>query len=147
MRAGLAMWFVLTGSVSACAASHPALTVHLGDYGEHVTTSDRIRIDIHEGEAPVHAERTPVVDGRDFKSASFGSDSDGLPQISLCFTSRGRARFAQVVEGNMNRRLVFLIEGRLLMAPIIESAQAPECEIISGYVSQAEANALRRAIK
>ena len=98
------------------------------------------------GEAPLYAEIDPVLDDRDFSSARLSADSDGLPQLTLCFARQGRERFQRVAQGNVGRRLVFLIRGHLLFAPIIDSADVPECVTINGHVSPEDADALQRAI-
>lgn len=48
---------------------------------------------------------------------------------------------------NVNRRLVFLIRGKLLFAPVITSEDVPDCAKIDGIVSAAAAAALQQAIR
>jgi preprotein translocase subunit SecD len=130
---------------AACATDRRVLTVHLADYADKAS-SNRVRIEMPRGEAPLYAEPTPVLDERDFRSVSFGDTTDE-PTITLCFTSAGRDKFTRVVEHNIKRRLVFLVRGRLLLAPVIDSATVRECTTIQGYVSPSDADALRRAIQ
>ena len=127
-----------------CRRSGPVLTVHLADYGE---SPGRIRINMPQGEAPLYAEPTPVLDERDFTSVSFGRDRLGLPTLSLCFAPEGRDEYTRVVARNVKRRLVFLVRGKLLFAPQIASADVPACATIQGDVSAEDAAALRAAIR
>jgi preprotein translocase subunit SecD len=99
------------------------------------------------GEAPLYAEAAPVLDEHDFRSVSFARDQSGVPTLSLCFAPGSRVKFVRVVENNVNRRLVFLIRGKLLFAPVIDSEAVPECATIHGSVSDEDAAALRRAIR
>lgn len=130
--------------LTACAHHPRVLSIHLGDYADSQPT-DRIRIAMPSGEA-LYAEIDPVLEDRDFISARYGVGADGLPQVTLCFARQGRKRFQRVVQANVGRRLAFLIHGRLLFAPIIESTDVPECSTISGHVSQEDADALQRAL-
>ena len=132
--------------MTACAHHPSSLSIHLADYADN-QPANRIRVDMPAGEAPLYAETDPVLEDRDFSSARFSTDASGLPQLTLCFGREGRARFQSVVQANVGRRLVFLIRGRLLFAPVIDSADVPECAVINGHVSQEDADALQRAIK
>jgi preprotein translocase subunit SecD len=142
LRAQLFTAFLL----SACASRERVLTVHLADYTENRPQS-RFRVEMPGGEASLYAEATPVLDDRDFRSASFSQDGSGLPILRLCFSPTGREKFAQVAEKNVQRRLVFLIQGKLLFAPVIDSGTVPECAEIRGSVSAEQAAALRHALR
>jgi len=99
------------------------------------------------GEAPLYAEATSVLDERDFKDASFARAESGQPLLRLCFAPEGRAKFVHVAEQNLHRRLVFLIHGKLLFAPVIDSATTPECLEVTGWVTAEDAETLQRAIR
>jgi preprotein translocase subunit SecD len=130
----------------SCAHHDHVLTVHLADYSDS-PPAGRIRVDVPGGEAPLYAEATPVLDDRDFRSASYGRDADGLPMLTLCFAGDSRAKFTRIVERNVHRRLVFLVRRKLLLAPIIDSGAVPQCATIQGFVSEEDAAALQRAIR
>jgi preprotein translocase subunit SecD len=130
----------------ACGGRERVLTVHLADYSDNPSPG-RIRVEMPRGEAPLYAEAAPVLDDRDFNSASFSTDDSGLPVVRLCFAPGGRNKFTHVVERNVHRRLVFLVRGKLLLAPVIDSGVVQECESISGWVSADDAAALKRAIR
>jgi hypothetical protein len=60
---------------AACTTDRRLLTVHLADYADKAS-SNRLRIEMPRGEAPLYAEPTPVLDERDFRSVSFGDTTD-----------------------------------------------------------------------
>lgn len=129
-----------------CAGGHRVLSVHLADYSDG-PAAGRIRVDMPQGEAPLYAEATPVLDERDFRSVSFARDQSGLPTLSLCFAPASRVKFTRVMKNNVHRRLVFLIRGKLLFAPVIDSEAVLECATVQGFVSEEDAAALQRAIR
>jgi preprotein translocase subunit SecD len=131
--------------LSGCASRPRALSVHVADYSDTPQQS-RIRVEMPSGEAPLYADPTSVLDERDFKSASFARDEFGQPLLRLCFASAGRPKFLHVAEQNTHKRLVFLVHGKVLFAPVIDSAAAPECLEISGVVTADQAATLQSAI-
>ena len=133
-------------AAAACSTDRRVLTVHVADYADKAP-ADRIRIEMSRGEAPLYAEPVPLLDERDFKSVSFSGAPAGEPTITLCFTAAGRDKFTHIVVGTVKRRLVFLIRGKLLFAPVIDSTAIPECGTVQGNVSASDADALRRAIR
>src|SRR4030095_14895191 len=130
----------------SCASRPKALSVHLADYSDR-PISDRLRVDMPNGEAPLYAETRAILDEDDFRSASFGHDASGQPQLRLCFAPRARDKFTSIAQRNLHRRLVFLVEGKLVFAPVIDSETAPECLEIRGALTPARAEVLRRAIR
>ena len=130
----------------SCANRQRALTVHLADYSD-TTPPSRVRVDMPNGEAALYADPASVLDDRDFTSVSFGQHDFGRALLRLCFAAQGRSRFVRVAQSNLRRRLVFLLRGKLLFAPVIESATPPECLEISGAVTPEEAAALQRVIR
>jgi len=67
--------------------------------------------------------------------------------LRLCFAPNGRERFISMAKQNLHRRLVFLVEGKLLFAPIIDSAEVAECLEIGGAITPEEAAVLERVIR
>jgi len=129
-----------------CASGGRALSVHVADYSD-TPPPGRFRVDMPSGEAPLYAEATPVLDDRDFKSASFAPDDSGQPVLRLCFAPESRPKFVHIAEQNVHRRLVFLAHGKVISAPVIDSAAAPECLEIGGTVTAEQAATLQRAIR
>jgi preprotein translocase subunit SecD len=142
IKTAIAVSFMLVG----CASRLRALSVHLADYSDR-PIPERLLINMPSGEAPLYAEARSVLDDHDFRSASFREDASGQQQLRLCFAPHGRERFISMAQQNLHRRLVFLVEGKLLFAPTIDSAAAPDCLEISGAVTPEEAATLERAIR
>ncbi len=61
------------------------------------------------------------------------------PFIELTFSEEASARFAQVTEENVGRRVGMIIDGELLSAPIIRAPITQGKAIIEGYFSWEEA--------
>ena len=95
---------------------------------------------------PLYMERDSKLDDRDFQSAAVGRDQIGAPMISLCFSPTGRDKFERLVNQNVTRWVIFLHEGKVLMAAKIMSGNTPECASIQGFVTAADAEAIQRAI-
>jgi hypothetical protein len=66
---------------------------------------------------------------------------------TLCFAHDGRSKLLEVAEHKLNWRLVDLIRGMLLFAPVITSDPIPQCATVNGAVSPADAEALQRVIR
>jgi preprotein translocase subunit SecD len=141
-RASLVVVSLLVG----CVDRGRALSVHLADYSD-APGQGRFRVHMPGGEAPLYAEARAVLDDRDFMSASFARNDSGQPVLRLCFAPDGRQKFVHVAEQNVHRRLVFLVRGNVLFAPVIDSATAPDCLDINGAVTPEEAAVLQRAIR
>ena len=121
------------------------LAVHVADYDG--ARPDALRIESQPGEAPLFADPTPILDERDFSSVSVAGSPDGLKTIRLCFKNEGRAKFGEAIRRNLGKRFVFLIRGKLLFAPIVDSSDVEECAVINGFVTDEDAAALKRAIQ
>ena len=143
VAAGILAFSVILGSC----ASHPkALSVHLADYHDKPMLN-RLRVDMPDGQAPLFAEIRSVLDDHDFRSVSLAEDELGLPVLRLCFSPNGREKYNSMAQQNLHRFLVFLVDGKLLIAPRIESASAQECLGIDGAVTPEQAATLKRAIR
>ena len=146
MRLRIRQLVVLALLLGGCAPRTRVLSVHLADYGDS-PPAGRFRVDMPRGESPLYAEPPTVLDERDFRSATFGHDASGLPELRLCFAPGGREKFNSLATHNLRRRLVFLVRGKLLFAPVIDAATAPECLQIAGAVTPEDAAALQRVIR
>jgi preprotein translocase subunit SecD len=146
MSTGARRYVVLVLLFVSCAGRGRTLSVHLADYSD-TSPPGRVRVDMAGGEAPLYAEATSVLDDRDFNRASFAQDDSGQPLLRLCFAPEGRSKFVHLAAQNVHRRLVFLVQGKLLFAPVIDSAVASECLEVRGAVTAEHAAALQRAIR
>lgn len=99
----------------------------------------------------LYVRKTALLDQTAVKSAKVVRDNMGKPQIDFQLTNAGRKRLAEVTRELIHKRLALVIDGRLYMAPVIQS------EINSGggnvahnfngqEFSDQEANALARKL-
>gem|GEM_PF-1902642 len=61
-----------------------------------------------------------LLDEGDVASASVITEEDGRRQIRVKFTESGTRKFAAITGSHHNRRVAFLFDGRVLMAPMIK---------------------------
>jgi preprotein translocase subunit SecD len=95
----------------------------------------------------LNVTRTPVLEDSAVKAATVGVDeTTGKPQIEVTFTEQGRKQFAEMTKANLNRRLAILVNGKVLIAPVIRTEIAGGQAIITGNFSNAEAQQLADAI-
>jgi preprotein translocase subunit SecD len=147
MRISIVAGILACATIFGSCAGHPkGLSVHLADYSDQ-SMSNRLRVEMPGGEAPLYAETRSVLEDHDFRSVSLGEDELGLPVVRLCFSPNGRERYDSMAQRNLHRRLVFLVDGKLLFAPQIESASTRECVGIDGAVTPEQAATLKRAIR
>ena len=83
-----------------------------------------------------------LLDQTAVKSASVQHDNDGVVQIQLNFTEDGARRFAEVTERLRGKRIGMLVQGRLVSAPVIRDRISGGSAIISGNMTETEANDL-----
>jgi preprotein translocase subunit SecD len=68
------------------------------------------------------------------------------PAVEVIFTERGREKFAQVTEDNINKRLGILIDGALVTAPLIKAQVSVGKAIINGLFTGEEARRIADGI-
>jgi len=89
----------------------------------------------------------PDLEDHDVQKVEFVKDSAGVPAIKLTFTPEGTARFRRLTREHLNRRLIFLVQGRFVMDPVVTEEATSDFTLITGHVTKADAKALRAAIK
>ncbi len=87
----------------------------------------------------------PDLDARDLSKVDF-LEKDGAPAIKLTFTSSGASKFRRLTTASLKQRLVFLIRGRVVMAPFVEAVDRSSFTWIEGDVTAADAELLREVI-
>ena len=78
---------------------------------------------------PAIAPDTPVVrvlvrielDERDVESAKIARDNIGQPTVGLTMTDAGAEKLAALTEKNIDKQMAFVLDGKVLCAPIIRS--------------------------
>jgi hypothetical protein len=119
------------------------LEVHLGDY---TAAPGRKAIESQPGESSLYMEQNSVLDDRDFLNVRLITDRLGALALELCLTPEGKEKFRRVATENVGRRLMFLVQGKLAMAPQIDSAASLECVTVEGHVTPGDADALSEVI-
>jgi hypothetical protein len=69
----------------------------------------------------LYVRKTVLLDQTAVKSAKVVRDNMGKPQIDFQLTNAGRKRLAEVTRELIHKRLALVIDGRLYMAPVIQS--------------------------
>ena len=98
-----------------------------------------------EDNAPVPAyalQRRAVVTGEMLTDASAGFDQNGRPDINFRFNGKGAQRFADVTTQNIGHRFAIVLDGKVLSAPVIQSAITGGSGEITGAFSQAQVTGL-----
>jgi preprotein translocase subunit SecD len=90
----------------------------------------------------VNVQKTVLLDQTALQSAKASTDALGHPVIEINFTDDGRGRFAELTRQNIGKRLAILIDGRLYMAPVVQTEISGGKAQISGSFSNQEARDL-----
>lgn len=89
-----------------------------------------------------------LLSGVDIESATAQFDTYfGVPIVNLVLTRDGGRRLAQVTTQNVGRALAIVVNGRLIMAPVIRDPILGGRVQISGLDSMAEATDLARSLQ
>jgi hypothetical protein len=142
MKASFPILFLFV--VGCAVAGIRPLELHLADYN---AAPGRKAIEPQPGEALLYMEEHSVLDDRDVLSVRMETDRFGEPAMELCFTPKGKERFQKASTENVGRRLVFLVQGKLVMAPQIESEASQQCVTVEGYVTAEDAAVLSKVIR
>jgi preprotein translocase subunit SecD len=121
----------------------------------HALAIHRAENQSHPGLEPIQASygqvfwmyHEPDLDERDVQKVDFVKDSEGLPAIKLMFTPDGATRFRRLTREHRNRRLIFFVEGRFVMDPVVTEEAASDFTLITGHVTEKDAKRLSAAIK
>jgi len=82
----------------------------------------------------------------DVRSAEFLPAGDGRPRVKLLFTRQGANKFGDLTRSHLKRPLVFLIQGKVVMVPLVNEVAAGDSTWIEGLITEAEAKGLATAI-
>jgi preprotein translocase subunit SecD len=88
----------------------------------------------------------PSLDERQLRRVEYLPQRDDGPTIRLVFTDEGARRFRELTRRHLHERIVFMIRGRVAMAPVIEFASTDDFTLITGNVTRKDAEALADAI-
>jgi preprotein translocase subunit SecD len=113
-----------------------------------------VRIEFRVGEEQAGPDLTPVTTGDypptlylhpevavsngDIRGAKAAPDDVGLPAVSLELSESGSRRLQTVTSANLQKRLVILVDGKVLLAPVIQSPVTDATVQIAGALDEAE---------
>jgi|SRR5208282_1350144 len=147
---------LLSLAVVAHAASTPSMIQFRLVLGNPTADSEQLTVvqasDVTRQPEVLDIQKKVLIDRSDVKSAmvivndgTYG-EGRGDVMISIKFTDAGTKRFAEVTRKNIRRRLAIIVDGRLYMAPHINS-EIPGGEVqISGAFTKEEAENLAAKI-
>jgi preprotein translocase subunit SecD len=81
-------------------------------------------------------KKTPVVSGRDLRSAKPSLDENNRPAVSFSLKSDGATRFGNWTGANIGRYLAIVLDGRIESAPVIEGRISDDGRIAGNFTQQ-----------
>ena len=95
----------------------------------------------------LHVQKTPLMDYTAIRSATVEWDaSSGEPEINIELSDVGKELFAAVTKENIDKRLAFVLDGHLYLAPVIRSEITEGKVQITGHFTEEEASELAAKI-
>jgi preprotein translocase subunit SecD len=94
-----------------------------------------------QGEAWYLLSRTPVITGRDLRSAKPERDQMNRWETGFTLNNDGARRFGRFTESNVGNRLAIVLDNRIMSAPVIKS-KIEDSGVIEGMASQQDASDL-----
>jgi preprotein translocase subunit SecD len=96
-----------------------------------------------DGPSAIVVKRRAVVSGEDLTSAKGEMDSQSnTPVVAFRFNAKGGSKFGKVTTQNIGKRFAIVLDGRVISAPVIQSAIIGGSGQISGNFTQDSAKSL-----
>lgn len=83
-----------------------------------------------------------MVAGEDLSNASYSTDENNRPAVSITFNTRGAKDFADATRANVGKPFAIILDGEVISAPRINTAILGGSAIITGSFTVQEANDL-----
>lgn len=80
--------------------------------------------------------KVAAVTGRDLRTARPTIDENNRPAVAFSFNREGARKFGAVTGANIGRRLAIILDGRVQLAPVIESRIFDEGRITGAFTTQ-----------
>ncbi len=90
--------------------------------------------------------RTPVVTGRDLRSARVGTDENGRPEVDFTIKTDGAQRFGRYTESNVGNMMAVVLDNKIQTVATIQS-RITDSGRITGRFSQSRANDLALVLR
>ncbi len=88
------------------------------------------------GTAYYLVRKVAAVTGRDLRTARPTIDENNRPAVGFSFNREGARKFGAVTGANIGRRLAIILDGRVQLAPVIESRIFDEGRITGTFTTQ-----------
>ena len=115
------------------------LKIHLA---ENAPGDGRRPATLPGSDAVVHLRAEPELTEAHLKTVAVWNGQNDDKTVVLMFNAEGTARLARLTAENVGKRLVFVIEDRIVMAPVIQSQINDGLAVIEGGYTKEEAEAL-----
>ena len=99
-------------------------------------------LDASKGGGVLIVKKRPVVTGDQLTYAQQGFDQNGQSAVDMRFNGAGAARFGKYTAENIGKRFAIVLDGKIITAPVIQSAIPGGSGQITGIGSPEEANTL-----
>ncbi len=83
-----------------------------------------------------------MVSGEDLVNATYSTDENNQPAVSITFNTRGGKQFADATRANVGKPFAIILDGEVISAPRINTAILGGSAIITGSFTVQEANDL-----
>ena len=96
--------------------------------------------------ATLYVAKEVLLDHTAVQSATFDKNKQGYPEIKVSFTDTGRKQFAEITRQHIHQRLAMVIDGKLWMAPVVQTEITGGKANVTGTFSDEEGKALAEKI-
>ncbi len=93
----------------------------------------------------IYMHKTADVTTADISEARPGQDSDGKPVVEIFLTKEGAKRLGELTEKQISKPLAILIDGKLVMAPVVRD-RISDRAVIDGRFTEQERDKLVKEI-
>ena len=97
-----------------------------------------LRQTVISGNRTIYLQQRAVATNSDVASAELVQGSPGTFNVSITFTEDGAAKMRRATEGHIGRPVAILIDGDVVMAPVVKSPISGSA-VITGNFTKAEA--------
>ncbi|GHU00310.1 hypothetical protein FACS1894186_0560 [Alphaproteobacteria bacterium] len=98
------------------------------------------------GEGDLVLEKNAIVGGESLTDSQ-ATYQDGLPVVSFKFDGLGASRFGEATRKGVGRRLAIVLDGKVISAPVIQSAITGGSGVITGSFTVASAGELAMLLR
>ena len=97
-------------------------------------------------QSTIYMNPSPELTEEHLGKIAIGRGRTGDRILMLTFTDEGAATLARVTAANVGKRMVFIVAGRVVMAPVLQSQIANGAAVIEGSFTEEEAERLAKAL-